>query len=406
MVLALPVHHPHRNKSILLQAGLVLDDALADRLGQLRLREIWIKFPGTEVISKYLNPALFEARAKLAGRITDAFEQAGEPCQTKLDFAPYRSAVTSLLETILSDTRSALFIEEILAHGEPTLRHASNVCFMSLLMGLTLDEYLIAERSRLAPGDARDVSSLGLGAMLHDVGMLRLDDATLDRWAATGDEGDAAWREHVEIGYNVVRETVGPSASAVVLHHHQRFDGSGFPLRARADGTFAQVAGRDIHVFARIVAAADLFDRLRFGPDAPGDRGNDTPLMPTVRALKLLQSEPIWSWLDPVVVDAMLDVVPAYTPGSLVRLSDGQECLVRTCNARDPCRPRVQPINFDADHDRLRAREPVVIDLSKSTDLHIAHAEGFDVSDDNFDRTADGTYSFAAARRKFGSMRG
>lgn len=399
MVLALPVHHPCRYASVLLQAGLQLDDTIVHRLGELGLREVWIRYPGTEVLSKYISPQLFEARAKLAGRVGDAFKDAGQKCNARLDFGPYRAAVSSLLETILADGRTTVFMEEILAHGEPTLRHASNVCFLSLLVGLVLGDYLIAERSRLSPGEARDVTALGLGAMLHDIGMLRLSDETLDRWAksgGTGDEDDAHWQQHVVVGHQLVRETVGPAASAVVMHHHQKYDGTGFPQRERADGAKVPVAGRDIHVFARIVAACDVFDRLRFGPDAPGERGNEVPLMSTARALRLMQSPPYSQWVDPVVLEALLDVVPPFAPGSLVRLSNGLTCFVRECDPDYPCRPVVQAVDLGGDdhelrltsapRQRLRWSDPIAFDLRTMPEVRVEFAEGFDVSADLFER--------------------
>ncbi len=405
MVLALPVHHPCRKASVLLRSGLELDETLAHRLRELGLRDIWIKFPGTEELSKYISPQIFEARAQLAGRIADAFAEAGQQSQARLDFGPYRAAVGSLLDTILADGRSALFMEEILAHGEPTLRHASNVCFLSLLVGLVLDEYLIPERSRLSPMEARDVTALGVGAMLHDIGMLRLSDETLDRWAnsggvcGTGDEDDPHWQQHVIIGHHLVRESTGPAASAVVMHHHQKFDGSGFPERHRPDGAKVPVAGHDIHVFARIVAACDLFDRLRFGPDAPGDRGRDAPVMSTVQALRLMQQPPYSAWVDPVILEALLDVAPPYAPGTIVRLSNGMQCFVRECDPRNPCRPVVQAVDLDSGHQRMQGRAPVAIDLASNKSLRIEIAEGFDVADDNFDRIKpkDEAFSFEAA---------
>ena len=402
MVLALPVHHPCRKASVLLRSGLELDDTLAHRLRELGLRDIWIRYPGTEELSKYISPQIFEARAQLAGRIADAFAEAGQQSHARLDFGPYRSAVGSLLDTILADGRAALFMEEILAHGEPTLRHASNVCFLSLLVGLVLDEYLISQRSRLSPIEARDVTALGLGAMLHDVGMLRLSPDTLDRWASsggTGNEDDPHWQQHVVIGHQLVRETTGPAASAVVLHHHQRFDGSGFPERHRTDGARVPVVGHDIHVFARIVGACDLFDRLRFGPDAPGDRGGAEPVMSTVRALRMMQQPPYSAWVDPVVLEALLDVVPPFAPGTIVRLSNGMQCFVRECDPLNPCRPVVQAVDLEHGIQRLQGRSPMVIDLAQTRSLRIEIAEGFDVTEDIFERSSpkDDAFSFESA---------
>src|ERR1044071_1838037 len=136
-----------------------------------------------------------------------------------------------VLNCLLAKPAAAVFIQELAGREQPTLRHASNVCLMSILMGLKLDDYLIAERSWLGPTAARDVTSLGVGAMLHDIGMLRLDPAVIRKWNHTQDQSDPEWRRHVMVGFEMVKDAIGPAAAAGVLHHHQRYDGSGFPRR-------------------------------------------------------------------------------------------------------------------------------------------------------------------------------
>jgi HD-GYP domain-containing protein (c-di-GMP phosphodiesterase class II) len=266
---------------------------------------------------------------------------------------------------------------------------------MALLMGLKLEDYLIAQRTRVGVTNARDVTSLGLGAMLHDVGMLRLPADVLDRWNRTQDESDPAWRQHVILGYDMVRDTAGPAASGVVLHHHQKFDGTGFPRRRRLDGGLESVAGTDIHVFARIVAVADTFDRLRHPPGA----AEDQPAVPVVRVLKTMLAPPYREWLDPMVFRALLAVVPAYAPGTIVRLSTGRQAVVMEWFPEDPCRPTVQLIGdpmkeFDTPQDpgeRIALRETPAIT--------VAHADGQDVAADNFYPTTPGEFDLRVAGR-------
>ncbi|HCT44936.1 MAG TPA: hypothetical protein DF699_06965, partial [Phycisphaerales bacterium] len=160
----------------------------------------------------------------------------------------------------MEDPDAALFIGEIADTGSPAIRHGANVGYLAMLMGLRLDFYLLRERSRLTPRLAKDVTSLGVAAMLHDIGMTRLKASVLKRWADEHDHTDPAWREHVDLGYEMVRGHVEPSAAAAVLHHHQRYDGSGFPVRKR-NGKVAGLDGSSIHIFARILIVADLYDR-------------------------------------------------------------------------------------------------------------------------------------------------
>ncbi len=383
MELALPVYHPKRQESALLRAGVVLESHVIERLRELHLREIWITYPNLDFLAEHVSPTLIQAGHEVTTAVAPVFEAAREHKHARLEYPAYRRAVQALLERLLESPRARLFMHELGSAGPPPIRHAGNVCLLALLMGIKLESYLMRERSRIDAVLARDVSSLGLAGLLHDIGMLRLDDDTLDRWNRTQDESDPAWQEHVHVGFRMVQGEIEPSAAAAVLHHHQRFDGTGFPDRATFDGRETRVAGHDIHVFARILAAADLFDRTRNPMHAPRAELNPAPTIPMVRALNLMLAPPRSRWIDPVVRQALIAVVPPYAPGTLVTLNDGTRCVVAEWTHLDPCRPVVQTIgdpttHFDDDEPGER------INLRDRPDLYVAVAEGQDVAADNF----------------------
>ena len=386
MVLALPVYHPASHDTTLLNAGVALDERTIERLREIGLTEVWIRYPGMEFLEPYVSPTVLAAQATVTHNIRQALDAVLLDAHAKLDYLEFRAAVSGLLERLLENPRAALFIQELVGRSQPALRHASNVCLLSVLIGLKLEGYLVFERDRLTAPNARDVSNLGVGGMLHDIGMLRLDQPALDRWNMHHDESDPAWREHVRIGYEMVTGAVSPSAAAAILHHHQKFDGSGFPARRRLDGADEPIAGSDIHVFARIIGAADQFDRLRHPAHAPGSEATAGPSIPVVRALRLLQQDPYRRWLDPMVFKGLLAVVPPYAPGTIVRLGNGRNAAVVAWHPTDPCRPDVIELGdlrktFDA---RDGADAGPVIALRERQDLAVIEAEGYYVGDDNF----------------------
>jgi HD-GYP domain-containing protein (c-di-GMP phosphodiesterase class II) len=391
MELALPVFHPLRHDTVLLEAGVVLNDHAVTRLRELDLRHVWIRYPGTEFIAECLSPAIMAAQAHLARHIADAFALVLRGADAYLDYGAYRRAMGGLLHRLIDNPRAAIFIQEMSERSAPALRHAGTVCYLSLLMGLKLDEYLITQRSRLSSARARDVTSLGVGAMLHDIGMLRLPPDVVGRWEKTRDESDPAWREHVHIGHRMIHGHVEAAASAAVLHHHQKFDGSGFPRRGMLDGASEALAGQDIHVFARIIAAADLFDRLK----AAGEESEEAA--PTVRVLRWMKGRAYKAWIDPVVYRALLAVVPPYAPGTLVRLNTGVQGVVVSWTPSDPCRPTVQRLD-DPGRDWRETREERFV-LRERPNLYVAEAQGVDVSRDNFYPTMPGEFDLGAAGR-------
>jgi HD-GYP domain-containing protein (c-di-GMP phosphodiesterase class II) len=392
MVLAMPIFHPRRPDTMLLKAGMVLDDRTVQRLAELRIKDFWIRYPGFEFIGEYICPDIQESHGLVTRHIAAAFDAVACNTHAKLDYAEYRSAISGLLSRLLANPKAAIFVHELADRSQPTLRHSSSVCMISLLMGLKLEGYLISERVRMHIQGARDVAGLGLAAMLHDIGMLRLHPEVIDRWMKSQDESDPAFQKHVRIGCKMIRESVGAAAAGAVLHHHQKFDGSGFPKRERLDGTLEALKGNEIHVYARIIAAADAFDRLRYPPML----AEDQPPRPIPRVLKQMLLPPHVNWLDPVVLRALLTVVPAYAPGSMVKLSSGEAAVVVECSPDEPCRPCVQVIGDVRREFDQPASQENRYHLRDHPGLSIVEGEGQDVTQDNFTLPAELALNLAA----------
>jgi response regulator RpfG family c-di-GMP phosphodiesterase len=98
--------------------------------------------------------------------------------------------------------------------------------------------------------DDRAASRCIVGAWLHDVGMMALPDAVLAPADPAGYVDSPLVRAHVTLGADLVSRVaeLAPAADAI-RHHHERYDGSGYP-----DG----LAGEEIPLVARIVATADV----------------------------------------------------------------------------------------------------------------------------------------------------
>lgn len=399
MFLATGVCHPKRAERVLLREGVRLDSHTIERLASVGIGEVWVRYPGLEFIATHMSPELAESRHELRVTIGQAFHRALRDAHAELDYDRFQRAVRGVLSALLTNRRAPLLLEELGAAGSPALRHAGNVCFISLLLGLKLSDYLLAERRRLSGHIAKDVTTLGVGAMLHDIGMLRLPRPVLQRWNTRQDECDAEWREHTRLGYEMVRGHVEPAAAAAVLHHHQRFDGQGFPVRRQLDGAQVSIEGRRIHVFARVIAAADLFDRLRNPAHAPLADFRAGVSAPAVRALRWVREPPLADRLDPLVVSGLMAVAPPYPPGTIVRLSTGDEAAVTAWHPDEPCRPRVALIPGFSDGASAPGGELIEVDLREHPTVTIAEADGHDVREDNFFSRRPGEFDLDAQLR-------
>ncbi|HTX14880.1 MAG TPA: HD domain-containing phosphohydrolase, partial [Candidatus Baltobacteraceae bacterium] len=91
-------------------------------------------------------------------------------------------------------------------------------------------------------------------ALLHDIGKIGIPDAILHKPAKLSDEEYALMKKHPEYGWAVMRNVPGMErASLMILHHHESFDGRGYP---------AGLKGEEIPIGSRIVSVIDAFDAM------------------------------------------------------------------------------------------------------------------------------------------------
>jgi len=109
----------------------------------------------------------------------------------------------------------------------------------------------IAKRMKLPEND---IYSLKISALLHDIGKIGVPDVILHKQSVMSDKEFAVIKKHPGIGANILK-AIGTFKDLVpvVYHHHERFDGKGYP-----NGIY----GEQIPLFARIIAIADSFDAI------------------------------------------------------------------------------------------------------------------------------------------------
>ncbi len=378
MVLAVPVIHPRNPDHVLLKPGATLDSASIAALSDYRVGGVWIKYPPLEHVARFVNPKIVTEHARLTGLLAVGFDAVSRDSRAPLNFEAYGSAIRRLLGVFIDTPTAALFVQSMATDDRPLLSHSSNVCFLSLLMGLKLEGYLVAQRSQLNPHRAMRIENLGLGAMLHDTGMLQLAPNVLSRFHADGDVDNPDVRRHVVLGFELLRGGIPATAAGVALHHHQNYDGSGYPRIRGSDGQSRPLSGERIHIFSRIVAVADRFDRLR--RTRPG---SEVPDLPNVAALRSMLDLAREAKVDPMVFRSLLAVAPAYPPGSVVGLSDGRRAVIDRYDPLDPCRPFCRILTSSA-HRLDEAKLGDEVNLRQETDLMIVSIDGVDVSSCNF----------------------
>ncbi|HMA34730.1 MAG TPA: HD domain-containing phosphohydrolase [Chloroflexia bacterium] len=205
------------------------------------------------------NARLYEETARRAAQLA---EMVGELQRT------YRATMHAL--SALLDTRDA-----------STQGHSQRVVHFTLAVARAFG---ITDREQL--------QVIRYGALLHDVGKIGVSDAVLRKPGKLTDEEWIEMRKHPEIGYRMLRDIdFLRQALPVVLHHHEHWDGSGYPHK---------LIGEGIPLEARLFAIADVFDALT------SERPYKRAMSYQEAAAQILAER--GTHFDPQVVDAFLAI--------------------------------------------------------------------------------------------------
>jgi HD-GYP domain-containing protein (c-di-GMP phosphodiesterase class II) len=198
--------------------------------------------------------------------------------------------------------------------------HAINVCTLALLIGrqFSLKDDVLLE--------------LGRGALFHDVGYRALPMKVKFQPAGMRVEADPQLhRLHPEMGRRLLSSFLdaSPMLLEMITQHHERLDGSGFPQG---------LGGEALSQLSRIVMVADHYDELCNAPDPTTSLNPHTALSRLYRHV-VMKGES--SKFCENVVQALVQAIGVYPPGSLVELTDGFMGVVSSINVHQPTKPIV-----------------------------------------------------------------
>lgn len=172
--------------------------------------------------------------------------------------------------------------------------------------------------------DRERLLKLGMGAILSDIGKSKVPDHILNKKGKLEPSEFEQMKKHVEYGYDMVKELVelSPLSRQIILLHHEKLDGSGYPNGFVAD---------QIPLLVRIVTICDIFSAI------VSDRTYNNRISADVAVEILRSASPVK--LDSDIINYMMQIVDMYPPGTLVELSTGQYAIVIDNNLSAPTRP-------------------------------------------------------------------
>lgn len=330
------------------------------------VHEVWIDVSkGLDLAAGQASQTVEEVEAETEARLQAVAESRTPPPRASLEdevqralklCAQSRAAVVQMFsdarmgQAILLDQVTRL-VDEI---SDSVLRHPN--ALISLARLKTSDEYtymhsvavcalMIALARQLGLPETQ-VREAGEAGLLHDIGKMAIPDSILNKPGKLTDSEFGTMRSHPEKGAQMLLECGQISALVldVCLHHHEKFDGSGYPHR---------LTGEQISLFARMGAVCDVYDAIT--SDRPYKKGWD----PAESIRKMAE----WKGhFDPQVFQAFVKSVGIYPVGALVRLESGRLGVVMEQHDKSLLTPRVK-VFFSA-----RSRLPIpqeVVDLAK-----------------------------------------
>jgi HD-GYP domain-containing protein (c-di-GMP phosphodiesterase class II) len=177
--------------------------------------------------------------------------------------------ISEVVSLILTDDETMHYLIDITSHDFYTYTHSVSVG----VLGIALAKLLFKDSTN------HDMQALGVGFFLHDLGKVRIDPSIITKPGKLTPEEMQEMRRHPSLGYKLLHETrqLTEEAKTIVLQHHERADGSGYPQGLR---------GNDIHIYGRICSIADVYDALT--SDRPYRKK-----MPPFEALRIMRDEMI-----------------------------------------------------------------------------------------------------------------
>ncbi|MFN3376493.1 MAG: HD-GYP domain-containing protein [Burkholderiaceae bacterium] len=222
--------------------------------------------------------------------------------------------------------------------GERSAQHPVNVMVLSMLLAKALGL------------QGEELQSLGVAALLHDLGKLKLPDGFRESLPSLTPNDRLRYQTHVaESVAFASRMGLSPAVLTAIAHHHEMADGSGFPQR---------LAAPQLPRSSQILSLVNRYDRM-----CNPLPGVDALTPHEVLSVLFAQHK---SKFDSVVLGAFIRMMGVYPPGSVVQLVNDRYAIVVSVNSSRPLRPRV--VVHDA---QIPKEEALILDLETVPELGI-----------------------------------
>lgn len=302
-LLAMPVYSG--GGSILLNANTALKRSYLRKLASLGFAGLYIYDDiSNDVVVKQLLTEELRAQTLHALRV--------------LDIDACRLLAHSLVDELCKQPHASIDMMNVASYDNYTYNHSLDVAVLAVIIGIACS-FPYEKLKRLSEG-----------ALLHDIGKMRISLDILNKPTPLSEEEMAVIRQHPEDGYLMIKEdsTISPLVKRAVYAHHENEDGSGYPNA---------LSGYRIPQFAKIIHVCDVYDALI------SNRIYRRALNPA-DAMEFSMSK-CYTMFDVKYVKKLMECVTPYPTGITVELSNGRQALILRQNTANFIRPYVRMLD-------------------------------------------------------------
>ncbi|MBM7552212.1 HD domain-containing phosphohydrolase [Thalassobacillus pellis] len=242
--------------------------------------------------------------------------QGGAP----VDIQQIRDRIMPLLEFAKGSKKDIFQLHHFSTKNDYLFHHSVAVSVIAAFLG---------EKLKLSHGAC---IQLGLAGLLSDCGMAKVDKRLHFKQEPLSEEEYKEVKRHPTYSYRMIENTTALSHGAKlgILQHHERLDGSGYPLGSK---------GKKIHQFAKIIAVSDMYHAMT----------SERPYRKKQSPFKVLEEmiQAQFGQFELTVVQMFIDSMTNYSTGTKVKLSDGQTAEIIFVESAQPTRPMVRLENND-----------------------------------------------------------
>lgn len=286
---------------VLLRPNVILKPSYIQKIKDLNYQYLYIMEPGDELQEiADLEPIREETLFRARGLIKKYFTLLKQ--NKSIEISDIKSVIGEIVDQIISNPNIVYNIVDIRSHDDYTYAHSVNVCVISVMIGAALNL------------NRQQLEILGMGAILHDIGKILIDNRILNKPTKLEPEESELVRRHARDGFELLRKKANIKflVSHIVLQHHEREDGSGYPRG---------LPGKRIHRFAKIVAVADTYDAMT------SNRVYQKEIT-SLQAIEEIKREASRKF-NAGVVEAFLQVVAPFPIGSTIIFENGAKGIVK-----------------------------------------------------------------------------